>query len=119
MTLSGAVLDAASVIELLAAVVIVVHASKALFVLARWRAVDTARLILAEGVLAALGFSLAASLLKVIGLQQWVQIRTFATVFVLRTLLKRVFFRERTVIEHRSTWNGSALRSPGSQSRAD
>ena len=57
--------------------------------------------MIADGVLAALGFSLAATLLKVIGLQQWVQIRTFATVFILRTLLKQVFLHERANVEQR------------------
>lgn len=103
MTMADAALLCASVIELLAAVVIVVHAVRALVELVRRRGLDSARLILADGVLAALGFSLAATLLKVIGLQQWVQIRTFATVFVLRTVLKRVFTTERGLIQQRRT----------------
>lgn len=102
MTLAGAALDGASVVELLAAVVIVVHAVRAIIVLIQTRDLDAARLIIADGVLAALGFSLAATLLKVIGLQQWVQIRTFATVFVLRTLLKQVFLHERISVEQRT-----------------
>lgn len=103
MTMADAALLCASVIELLAAVVIVVHAVRALVELVRRRGLDSARLILADGVLAALGFSLAATLLKVIGLQQWVQIRTFATVFVLRTVLKRVFTTERGLLQQRRT----------------
>lgn len=103
MTMADAALLCASVIELLAAVVIVVHAVRALVELVRRRGLDSARLILADGVLAALGFSLAATLLKVIGLQQWVQIRTFAAVFVLRTVLKRVFTTERGLIQQRRT----------------
>ena len=102
MTMNDAVLLAASAIELLAAVVIVVHVVRALVALVRRRGLDTARLIVANGVLAALGFSLAATLLKVIGLQQWVQIRTFATVFVLRTVLKSVFATERRLIQQRT-----------------
>lgn len=102
MKLTSAVLDGASLIELLAAFVIVFHAALAVIALVRGQGLDRARLLIAEGVLAALGFSLAATLLKVIGLQQWVQIRTFATVFVLRQLLKRVFTQERTSIEQRS-----------------
>ena len=103
MSLVEAVLDSASLIELLAAFVIVVHAALAVGALVRGQGLDRARLLIAEGVLAALGFSLAATLLKVIGLQQWVQIRTFATVFVLRQMLKRVFTHERTLVERR-TW---------------
>lgn len=96
-----AVLLGASAIELLAALVIVVHVAQALLLLRR-QGVDAARLILANGVLAALGFSLAATLLKVIGLQQWQGIRTFAAVFVLRTALKYVFTTERTSIQQRT-----------------
>lgn len=102
MTMAEAVLVGASAIELLAAMVIVVHAVWALAVLLRRQGLDAARLILADGVLAVLGFSLAATLLKVIGLQQWAQIRTFATVFVLRTVLKRVFMTERSQLQQRT-----------------
>ena len=109
MTLAQGALDGASVIELLAAVVIVFHAGKAVVSLALQRGLDTARLVIAEGVLAALGFSLAATLLKVIGLQQWQQIRTFATVFVLRTLLKKVFQNERSSVEKRFALNPNAF----------
>ena len=100
--MADAVLLGASAIELLAAVVIVVHVVWASAMLLRRRGLDAARLIVANGVLAALGFSLAATLLKVIGLQQWVQIRTFATVFVLRTALKQVFTTERNLIQQRT-----------------
>jgi len=93
-------LAAASVIELLTAGVVIVHAAKAIFSI-RAGGSDAARLILAQGVLAALGFSLAATLLKVIGLSEWVQIRTFTVVFVLRTLLKLVFLGEAARIQKR------------------
>ena len=95
MTLTQSALDVASVIELLAAGLIVFGALRAVGDLLVGRGLDSARGMIAEGVLAALGFSLAATLLKVISLQQWPQIRTFAAVFVLRTLLKRVFQHER------------------------
>ena len=95
MTLTQGALDVASVIELLATGMIVFGATKALRDLIVGRGLDSARGLIAEGVLEALGFSLAATLLKVISLQQWPQIRAFAAVFVLRTLLKRVFQHER------------------------
>ena len=88
-------------IQLLAAGVVILHVSWAIYNLLGRKGVDSARLILAEGVLAALGFSLAATLLKVIGLQSWIDIRTFATVFLLRTLLKQVFVKERARITAR------------------
>lgn len=104
MTLAQGALDGASVIELLAACVIVFHAVRAIAALLGGHGLDVARGVIAEGVLAALGFSLAATLLKVISLQQWAQIRTFATVFVLRTVLKRVFQHERALSMARSAF---------------
>lgn len=61
MTLAEGALDGAAVIELLAAGVIVIHAVRALLVLIERHGLDLARLVIAEGVLAALGFSLAAT----------------------------------------------------------
>ncbi len=95
MTFASALVWISSLIELCAAAVIVFHAASAGIAILRRAGVDRARALIAEGVLSALGFSLCATLLKVIGLQSWVQIRTFATVFVLRTLLKQVFLQER------------------------
>lgn len=108
MTLASASLDVASLVELLAAVVIAVHAVRAGVAIVQGRGSDPARLILAQGVLAALGFSLAATLLKVLALQGWAQIRIFATVFVLRTVLKQVFLGEQLRMEARV---GTAARS--------
>lgn len=93
-------------IELLAAVVVVVHAARAILSIPAGGS-DAARLILAEGVLAALGFNLAATLLKVVGLQDWVQIRTFTVVFVLRTVLKQVFLGEAARIRKRGVSDGN------------
>ncbi len=83
--LGGTLVDAVS------AVVIGYYVAAALATAVRGQGSDAARLKIAEGVLAALGFSVAGSLLKIIALQTWPQIRLFAFVFVLRTLLKRVF----------------------------
>ncbi len=78
-------------VDAVSAVVIGYYVAAALATAVRGRGSDAARLKIAEGVLAALGFSVAGSLLKIIALQTWPQIRLFAFVFVLRTLLKRVF----------------------------
>lgn len=88
-------------IELGAAVVVLFHAVWAMAVLVRWHDSDRARTIIANGVLAALSFSVAGTLLKTIGLESWMEIRTFAFVLVLRTLLKQVFQWERRVIAAR------------------
>ena len=85
----------ASVIELHAAGLIVFGAIRAVGDLLVGRGLNSARGMVAEGVLAALGFSLAATLLKVISLQQWAQIRNFAAILLLRTLLKRIFQHEK------------------------
>ena len=98
-----------SIIELLAAFVIVVHVFRALTSIVRTRSSDQARLLIAEGVLAALSFSVAGTLLKTIALQSWPQIRMFAFVLLLRTLLKRVFQWEQRAIRRRSATSASAI----------
>ncbi len=90
-----------SLIELLAAFVVAFHAVWALASLARDRSGDHARMLIARGVMAALSFSVAGTLLKTIGLQSWPQIRMFAFVLVLRTVLKTVFRREQASIASR------------------
>ena len=102
MTFAAVLVWISSLVELCAAFVIVYHAGRAMVAIVRSAGVDRARALIAEGVLSALGFSLCATLLKVIGLQSWVQIRTFATVFVLRTLLKQVFLQERVHVLRRT-----------------
>ena len=93
-----AITVAGMLIELLAALVVTYHAGWALLLILRRRGSSAARLVIAEGVLAALGFSVAGTLLKTIALQSWPQIRSFAAVFVLRTVLKRVFQWERRML---------------------
>jgi Ca2+/Na+ antiporter len=82
-------------IELLAALVVAFHACWALVAIVQHYEADRPRLIIADGVLAALGFSVAGTLLKALALQSWRQIGMFAFVLALRTLLKQVFKRER------------------------
>ena len=88
-------------IELLAAVVVAFHACWALAVILRHHDADRPRFIIADGVLAALGFSVAGTLLKALALQSWRQIGTFAFVLAFRTLLKQVFKREREQMSKR------------------
>lgn len=111
---------AATLIELAAAVVVAVHAGWALLVIVRGRwasgrrpigfaAALRARRAITDGVLAALGFSVAATLLKTIALEDWTQIRMFAFVLVFRTLLKRVFqWEERTALRREARLRGVA-----------
>ncbi len=90
-----------SIIEMFAACVVAFHAAMALASIMHDRSGDRARVLIAEGVLAALGFSLAGTLLKTIGLQSWMEIRSFAFIWVLRTILKRVFRWEREMVLRR------------------
>ena len=48
-----------------------------------------ARLVVADGIIAALGFKTAATLLKTIELQTWNAILAFAVIFTLRTVVKQ------------------------------
>ncbi len=91
-----------TLVDVAASLVIAYYVSKAILSIFRQQGSDVARLKIAQGVLVALGFSVAGSLLKIIALQTWAQIRLFAFVFVLRTLLKRVFAWEEKRIERRT-----------------
>ena len=90
-----------TLIELLAALVVAFHACRALLSIARRYDADQPRLLIAEGVLAALGFSVAGTLLKALALQSWHDIGMFAFVLAFRTLLKQVFKREHEQIAKR------------------
>lgn len=102
MSVAGSLELISAAIQLMAAGVIVVHIAWASIKLGLREGIDAARAVVADGVVAALGFVLAATLLNVIGLQTWVEIRTFATVLLLRTLLKKVFVKERAMVAMRA-----------------
>ena len=84
------ILGFAQLIELVSALVIVWSVLRAC--VAAVQSSDTkARLLVADGVLAALSFITAATLLKTAALHSWHQIGMFAFILVFRTLLKKVF----------------------------
>ena len=91
-----------TVIELLAALVIAFHACWALYAIMHRYDADRPRLIIAEGVLTALGFSVAGTLLKALALQSWRDIGMFAFTLAFRTALKQIFKREREQIARRT-----------------
>ncbi len=91
-----------TLIELCAAVIVAFHAAWAVARILTGHGSDDARLLIARGVLAALGFSVAGTLLKIIAIQSWPQIRLFAFVLVLRTLFKRIFLWEQKTIQPRA-----------------
>ena len=106
------VVGAATLIDLAAAIVVALHAAWAMGVVlrgvrgGRMGGADVAfraRRMITDGVLAALSFSVAATLLKTIALEDWAQIRMFAFVLVFRTVLKRVFqWEEQTAMRRRA-----------------
>ena len=61
-----------------------------------------ARLVVADGIIAALGFKTAATLLKTIELQTWNAILAFAVIFTLRTVVKQflVWEVQRLQVQH-------------------
>lgn len=77
---------------------VVVACARALLVLVTDRGshagIVRARLLVADGVIAALGFKTAATLLKTIELQSWDAILSFTAIFALRTLVKQVLVWE-------------------------
>lgn len=60
----------------------------------RRSAIVAARLAVADGIVAALGFKTAATLLKTIELRSWDAILMFCAVLALRTLVKQALVRE-------------------------
>ncbi len=81
-------------IQLVGALIVVAHCLAALFALVRHREQREARLLVAQGAITGLGYTLAATLLKTLVLLSWRQIAMFAAIFALRTLLKRLFVWE-------------------------
>ena len=96
--LDGLIGGAAALIEFGGSLVIAAACLRGLAALARGRgalaAIVRARLVVADGVVAALGYETAATLLKTVELQSWTAIGHFAAVLALRTLVKRVLVWE-------------------------
>ena len=83
---------ASVLIEFAGAIVIVAACLRAIAVIVKTlgtrSGVIAARLSIAEGVVAALGLKMAATLLKTLELRSWNAICLFAAIFVLRTFIK-------------------------------
>ena len=85
----------AATIEFGGAVIVVIAVARTLRALATGASIEQARLLMIAGVLGALGFKTAATLLKTIELGTWNSIATFAAIFGLRTMIKQLFVWER------------------------
>ena len=105
-SLDGAIAWAAALIEFAGAISIVAAAIRGLaaVALARGEApgIAAARLLLADGILAALGLKTAATLLKTLELRSWRAIAVFTAILALRTVIKQgIAWEARRV---RATW---------------
>ena len=97
-TLDHAIRDLAVVIEFGGGLLVIHGCLRGLvrLVVGRGRrdAIVEARLVVADGIVAALGFKTAATLLKTIELRSWDAILMFCVVLALRTLIKQALQRE-------------------------
>jgi len=84
-------LSVAAAIEFLGALILARGVLLAVWIVVRYRSVPDARLEVAEGVVAALSFKVAATLLKAMMLASWQAIGFFAVILALRTVLGRLF----------------------------
>lgn len=87
----------ASLIDVAAAVLVTLYAVGALrrvFL----RDAQGARVLMGDGVLAALSLGVASALLKALGLRTWHQIGMFAFVLTFRSVMKHVFAAERPLV---------------------
>ena len=96
---------AAVLIEFGGSIVVVVGCLRGLLALVKGRGrhagIVRARLLVADGVIVALGYKTAATLLKTIELQSWSAILMFASILALRTFIKRVLAWEESRLRAR------------------
>ena len=88
-------------INLVGSVVLAGYVAVAAAALVRGRGVPASRLIVADGVVLALGIKTAGALLKTLELRGWGPIATFAAVLALRTFMKRTFAWQREHLRFR------------------
>jgi uncharacterized membrane protein len=98
----AAVRFTASLIDICVALSVVAALARALLALARGRGLDAARLRIADGIVAALSFGVAATVLRVIVLHSWLDIAMLASIYAIRTIVKRALL-----------WESAALRRTG------
>lgn len=104
------ILILALLIEFGGSLLVVTGCARGNFTLIRSRgsrdAIVRARFLVADSIIAALGFKTAAALLKTIELRIWDAILMFVAVFTLRTLIKRVLTLEEERLRTGSAING-------------
>ena len=109
---------AAQLIEFGGALIVAAGVVRAVLALFAGQGIDRARLLVIAGVIGALGFKTAATLLKALQLGSWRAIGAFAAIFTLRTVIKRLFLWERSRLaapdlqESQSRMHATMLRGP-------
>jgi uncharacterized membrane protein len=97
--------NGSELIEFVGALLVVGYVASAVYWLIRRPGTEgllQARLLVAQGAITGLDFKLAATLLHTLGLHAWRQIGVFAVIFLLRTILKRLFTWEKAQLIRRS-----------------
>ena len=88
-------------IELIGSLLLMRYVIAAVFLLLRGGKIERVQYLIADGAIIALNFKLAGTLLKTIELKTWQQISIFSIIFLLRTLLKRLFTWESHQIQRK------------------
>ncbi len=81
-------------IEIVSSLVIFCYCATGFLVFVRHHNRIQAQILVANGTLLGLSIKLVAALLKTIELQTWNQLALFATILVLRTIIKKVFQKQ-------------------------
>jgi uncharacterized membrane protein len=82
-------------IEIVSSLVIFGYCATGVLIFIRQRNRIQAQIMVANGTLLGLNIKLVAALLKTIELQTWNQLALFATILVLRTIIKKVFQKQK------------------------
>lgn len=88
-------------IELIGSLLLMRYVIAAVILLLRGGNIERVQYLIADGAIIALNFKLAGTLLKTIELKTWQQIAIFSIIFLLRTLLKRLFTWESDQIQRK------------------
>lgn len=101
---------AASLVDTGVTLTVAVSCRRAAIALIGGQGIEAARLAITSGVVAALNFGVTATLLRTIVAHTWPAIGTLATVYALRTIVKRAFAWERANSGPSATPDGRRIR---------
>ena len=95
-------------IELVGSLLLMRYVIAAVILLIRGGKIESVQYLIADGAIIALNFKLAGTLLKTIELKSWQQISIFSIIFLLRTLLKRLFTWESAQIQTKQLFTNTS-----------